>query len=87
MHSTCPDIPVHEEATNDGQDDVGPGVPRVEVGKLRRRYVHRFLQLGLQGARVIEAEIGSKAEQAHKHQRYQSVKQCLKHYNELDPGR
>ena len=69
--------PVHEEATDHGQDHVGPGVPGVEVGELGRGHVHRQLDVGLQGAGVVEAKIGSKPKEAHHCQRKDAMDKCL----------
>ena len=60
--------PVHEEAPHHRQHHVGPGVPGVEVGELGRCHVHRHLDVCLQGARVVEAEIGTKPKEAHHYQ-------------------
>ena len=59
---------VHEVAAHDGQDHVGPGVPGVQVGKVVGRDVHRVLDLSLQRAGVVEAEVGAESEQAHQDQ-------------------
>ena len=48
---------VHEEAADHREDDVGPGVPGVEVGELRGGQVHRHLDVRLQSSRIVEAEI------------------------------
>ena len=69
---------VHEEAADHREDDVGPGVPGVEVGELRGGQVHRHLDVRLQSSRVVEAEIGAKAEEAHHDQCNDAMEKRLK---------
>ena len=67
---------VHQVASDNGQYDVGPRIPSVEIGELVGTDIHGFFDFLLKGSWVIEAEIGAESEEAHENEGDESMAEC-----------